>query len=129
MKSQWIRYEGVEIFFCDFRDFGANLPALREEVFAADEEFVKRPLGSVLSLADLSGTHSSVEGVKLFIESAKRTKDHVRKQAVTGLIGIQKILAQAVAFSSGQTLQIFESGNDALRWLAKDEDGGIEMRP
>lgn len=129
MKSRWIEYDGVSIFHCDFRDFGSNFEALRAEVHAADEEFLKRPPRSVLSIADLSGTQTSVDAVTLFIASAKRTRSSVRKQAVIGLTGVQRILAQSVAFASGQLLHIFDDEQSALRWLASGADGGIAMRP
>lgn len=121
MKSRWIKHKGVEMLLGDFAGFKRDLGGLRAEVEAADGEILRRPPGSVLTIADLTDTVTSREVVDLFKSSATTTKDHVRKQAVVGVTGIQKVLAQAVAFFSGQSMHLFDSVEKAKDWLAGAE--------
>ena len=128
MKSKWITHDGARILYCDFRDFAHDVAALTAEVDEVDEEMLRQPPGSVLALADLHGTFTSAEGVTLLKMSATRTKDHISKQAVVGISGIQKILAQGVAWFSGQSLYLFDDAEQALAWLARGEGGGVELK-
>ncbi|HEX7833261.1 MAG TPA: hypothetical protein VF787_26630, partial [Thermoanaerobaculia bacterium] len=49
--------------------------------------------------------------------SAARTKGHVKKHAVIGVRGIQRILAAAVARFSREPLYLFDAIEDARDWL------------
>lgn len=128
MKSKWITHDGARILYCDFRDFAHDVKALKTEVDEVDEEMLRQTPGSVLALADLHGTYTSSEGVNIFKESATRTKAAISKQAVVGISGIQKILAQGVAWFSGQSLHLFDDAEQALTWLAKGEGAGVELK-
>jgi hypothetical protein len=118
MRSHWITHRGVEILYCDFTNFGRDTRALKAEVDAVDAEILSRPRGSVLAIADLTGTVTSTNVAVLFKESASVTAHHIAKQAVVGVSGTQKMLAQGVAFFSGQAMNLFNSVEDAKEWLA-----------
>ena len=128
-RSIWtLLPDGTRILYQDFRDFGRNVAALRAEVEAVDREICSQPADSVLALADLTGTVTSVEVVWLFKHSAAATRGYVRKQAVVGLTGVQSVLAQAVARFSGETLHLFDTPELATAWLASDKaDGGLAL--
>ena len=49
-----------------------------------------------------------------------KTKSHVHKRAVIGVIGVQKVLLKAVNRFSGQETVPFDSVDKALDWLVKD---------
>lgn len=128
MKSRWIHHKGAEILYGDFSRLESDVNALREEVAAVDAEILRRPRGSVLTIADLTGTVTSSEVVDLFKASAAATKDYIDKQAVVGVTGIQKVLARAVAVFSGQSMRLFDSVELAKDWLAGTvQDAGEEI--
>jgi hypothetical protein len=128
MKSRWIVHKGVVILYGDFSGFQKDVKGLRAEVDAADAEILRKPKGSVLAIADLTGTVTTGEVVELFKASATKTKDFIRKQAVVGVTGIQKVLARAVAFFSGQSMHLFDSVDQAKDWLAgAGEEEGEEI--
>lgn len=127
MKSKWITHNGRRILYSDFSGFGRNTTALQAEVDAVDGEILREPKGSVLALADLRGTVTGTEVVDLFKKSAKRTNGYVRKQAVVGITGVQRILASAVARFSGQSLHLFDTVEEANEWLASDKGRGVEI--
>jgi hypothetical protein len=106
------------MLYCDFSGYQREVAGLRAEIAACDAAIIKRPRGSVLAIADLTGTVTSSEVVDLFKKSAAATKDHVKQQAVIGIGGIQKVLARAVAFFSGQSMHVFDTAAQAKDWLA-----------
>lgn len=117
MKSRWMHQDGRRILYGDFSGFGRDVDALRAEVEAADRLICSEPHGSVLAIADLNGTVTSSEVVNLFKHSAALTRPYVHAQAVIGLNGLQKFLAQMVARVSGQGMRLFDSADDAAAWL------------
>jgi hypothetical protein len=128
MKSEWMIHRGRRFIYCNFKDFGLDVGALQKEVEAVDEQMCREPEKSVLALADLRGTVTSRKVVDIFKESATRTNRHVLKQAVVGVTGIRKILAQAVAHFSGQALVLFDTVEEAKDWLANDrKEAGIKI--
>ena len=128
-KSRWIQLpDGPRILYCDFSGFGRDVAALRAEVEAVDREMCSQPLDSVLAVADLTGTVTSIEVVWLFRHSAAATRGYVRKQAVVGLTGVQWVLAQGVARFAGETFHLFDTLELATAWLAGDTaDAGVAL--
>lgn len=128
MKSRWEHAGGKRIFYCDFTDFGADVDALRAEIDAADEAILGEPRDSVLLLANLRGTVTSSAVVDLFKKSSARTKGYVQKQAIVGIGGVQKLLAQAVAWFSRETFVLFDTPEAAREWLVSDKGAGVVVK-
>lgn len=118
MKSRWTTWKDARIFYCDFAGFRGDLRALRAEVNAADREICSQPKGTALLLVDVSDTVASAAVVDLFKESAKLTHGYVDRQAVIGLSGFKRFLADVVARFSGQSMRLFDNETDAMDWLA-----------
>jgi hypothetical protein len=130
MKSEWMMHNGERFIYCDFTRFGIDVDGLRSEVEAADQLICLQTENSVLALADLRDTVASRKVVDLFKESAVRTKKHVRKQAVVGVTGIRRILAEAVARFSHQPMVLFDTVEEARDWLVGNieaEAAGIKL--
>jgi hypothetical protein len=47
----------------------------------------------------------------------------LHKQAIVGISGIQKMLAQAVAWFSRETFVLFDTPDEARDWLVNDKSG------
>lgn len=124
MKSHWVEHSGHRVIYCDFRNFARDVDSLRVEVDATDDEITRQPPMSVLALIDVRGTTTSLEAVDVFKKSAARSKGFIIRQAVVGVAGIQKILAQAVARFSSEELHLFDTVDGALDWLVKGHEGG-----
>lgn len=128
MKSRWTTWKGHNIFVCDFTNFKSDLPALKAEVDAADREIMRTPANSALVLVDITNTVASAAVVDLFKESAKLTTPYVHRQAVVGLSGFKRFLADVVARFSGQSMRLFDSEAQAMDWLAgASVEGGIPV--
>lgn len=124
MKSRWTTYKGARVMYCDFANFKSDVNALRAEVEAADRDIIKEPAASALILVDLRNTVASGPAVDLFKESAKLTNSHVKKQAVIGVSGFKRFLADVVARFSGQGMRLFDTEAEAMDWLVGSHDGG-----
>lgn len=124
MKSRWTTYRGARVMYCDFANFKSDVNALRVEVEAADQEIVKEPPASALLLIDMRNTVASGPAVELFKESAKLTASHVNKQAVIGVSGFKRFLADVVARFSGQGMRLFDTEAEAMEWLVGGREGG-----
>jgi hypothetical protein len=124
MKSRWTNYKGARVMYCDFANFKSDVNALSVEVEAADREIMKEPPSSVLLLVDLRNTVASGAAVEIFKESSKLTSSHVKKQAVIGVSGFKRFLADVVARFSGQGMRLFDSETEAMDWLVGAHDGG-----
>jgi hypothetical protein len=130
MKSHWVTHNGSRIIYCDFRNFGRDVESLRQEVTATDDEITRQPPMSVLALIDVRGTTTSIEAVEVFKQSAARSKGYIIRQAVIGVAGIQKILAQAVARFSSEELHLFNTAEEAMDWLVIGQgQGGVRVPP
>jgi hypothetical protein len=129
VKSHWDWANGRRYLHCEFAGFGRDAAGLQQEIDAVDEEILRQPPESVLLLVDLRRTVTSSAVVDLLKASATRTKGYVRRQAILGVHGIQKVLAQAVAWFSGETFVLFDDEIRAIAWLTSDRgDDGVVIR-
>lgn len=120
MKSHWESRNGVRYLYCDFSGFRRDLEALTREVDEADAVILAQPEDSVLLLVDLRNTVTTSAVVNLFKRSSAKTKGRVSRQAVVGVSGIQRVLAQAVALFSHETFVLFDDTDTAAEWLASE---------
>ncbi|MFP5246037.1 MAG: hypothetical protein ACLGH0_05040 [Thermoanaerobaculia bacterium] len=121
MKSHWETHRGTRFYYADYSGYGRDIDALRAEVDFADSTIEREPPDSVLVLVDIRNTVTSTHVVSLMKDSAVRTKGIVRKLAVIGVTGVQKILASAVARFSREPLYLFDAIDEARDWLVSGE--------
>lgn len=124
IKSRWVVWNGVGILHLDYSGFKQDIEGLREEVRQADEEIQREPKGSVLVLIDLRDTVATGAVVSLFKESSALTNPYVRKHALIGVTGMKRFLADKVAKLARRPMRLFDTPEQALDWLAKDEPLG-----
>lgn len=129
MKSVWTQHHGTRVLYCDLRDFGRDVGGLQAEVTAFEELLQREPLQSVLLLMDVRGTTASIEALDVVKRSAKRKRPYVLREAVVGVTGIQKILAQSVARFGAYSFQLFDSVDAALDWLTERGPAGTAIEP
>lgn len=117
MRSKWIEYRGKRIFYQDFSNLMYNSEALKQELAAVQEVVLSQPLDSVLVLADFRNTQVTSEVLPLLNEASARTKSHVKKTAVLGVVGIKRVLADMLTRLTGQPLKYFDDETLAKEWL------------
>jgi len=118
MKSHWMIHKGKKVFYADYSHM--NSEELRAEVALVEPVLCLMPKNSVLSLADVRGTYGTTDAMTILKGITAKTKLHVHKRAVVGVIGVQKILLKALNQFSGQETVAFDSVDKALDWLVED---------
>jgi hypothetical protein len=120
MKSKWIFYKGTKILYADYSGFNNDMAALQKENDEVDAVVCQQAPKSILCICDVRDTVASSEAVAIIKNSAKRTNPHVLKQAVIGVTGVRRVLADAVVRFSGQNLSLFDTLEQAQEWLVSD---------
>jgi hypothetical protein len=111
-----ITYRGKEIHALNF----ANLN--KADVILATREagsmIQSGPEGSCLTLTDVAGVTFDGEVVKAFKAMAEGNKDYVRAGALINIAGLQKVIYTGIVIFTKRNLQIFDTREAALEWLA-----------
>ncbi|MDI6740528.1 MAG: hypothetical protein QME74_09220 [Candidatus Edwardsbacteria bacterium] len=117
-RNTFITHRGREILFVDFSNLG---PA--EFVKAVDEGrqfLLGLNRGNLLLLYDVTHSKAGPETVDVLKEGAKATRPFVRKRAVVGVVGVQRILLNAIKAFSHEDIKQFDNLEQAKDWLVGD---------
>jgi hypothetical protein len=111
-----ITYKGKEIHSLNF----ANLKKeeLIQGTIEAGRMIQSCPAGSCLTLTDVAGVIFDSEVVKAFKEMAEGNKNFVRAGALINVTGLQKVIYRGIVLFTKRNLQLFDSRDEALEWLA-----------
>ena len=120
MRSEWIEYNGKRIFYQDFSRSFFNSKAVKAELEEVQKIVKAEPKDSVLVLTDLRDTNISSDLIPAMNAASAATKDHVRKTAVLGVIGVKRKLGDLLTALTGQPLQYFDDMEAAKKWLTED---------
>jgi len=69
---------------------------------------------------DVTNTIADRDTVKIFKETSKKHEPYTKKSAVVGVVGIQKVLLQAVNLFSDLKTVPFTTRDEAMDWLSQD---------
>ena len=121
MRSQWIEYNGKKIFYQDFSKLFYNSIAVMGELDEVQKIIKAEPKNSVLVLTDMRDTNVGSDLLPIMNAASAATKDHVRKTAVLGVVGVKRKLADLLTALTGQPLKYFDDMETARKWLIEDE--------
>ncbi len=117
-RVRFIQHNGKEILFLDF---SACKP---EEVLPLVDEakavIRTRPPQSLLTLTDVTNMRFDDKVSERMKEFTAHNKPYVRAAAVVGIVGLKKILFDAVMIFSKRKLYAFDSVDQAKVWLASN---------
>ena len=115
-RDTFITHQGKELLLVDF----ANLKA--DQFIQAIGEAKKFLLGlgkkDLLVLYDVSNSRVSPEVVDTLKEAAKATHPFIKRRAVVGISGLQRVILNAVNVFTGEDIRPFETPEQAKDWLA-----------
>lgn len=112
---EWITYKGHKILFADYtglrdHDIVKMMQTANKMIGEAD--------GSVLALADFSGTYATEEIVQyLRSEDSKQAAKKLKKNAVVGVTGIKKIFLNMYNMVTGGGAKPFDDLESAKVYL------------
>ncbi len=119
MKSQWISYRGVEIFYVDFSNFLLNHAPFEAELEAVSQTVSKQPRATVLGLVDLRNTVLSIAMTVIMKGYARRMGRHIHKAAVivNEVNATKQSMLSAIARVGGREVVLFDNVETAKEWL------------
>jgi hypothetical protein len=109
---------GKRVLFISYADCDvAMLKAVAEEM----HRVISRELpNSVLTLNDVTGTSFDSESVAVLKSRVAANAPYVKRAAVIGISGLQRLIYEAVQRFSERNIPVFDSREEALDWLVKD---------
>jgi hypothetical protein len=117
-RVRFIEHEGRRVLFINYSHCDvAMLKAVAEEghrVIAGEQP------ESVLTLNDVTGTTFDKESVAVLQEMVAANAPYVRRAAVVGISGLQRLIYEGVQAFSRRRIPAFETRQEALAWLVKE---------
>jgi hypothetical protein len=118
-RIRFISHAGKQILLIDFSHCSA---AEVEKVCRAVPEVVTTlPRNSALLLSDFTGASFDKEAIQAMKESAVFDKPHVKKSAWVGAENFPHSFSESLRSFSRREFPAFETREEAMAWLAKDE--------
>jgi hypothetical protein len=74
----------------------------------------------VLTLNDVTGTSFDSESVEVLKSKVIANAPYVKRAAVIGIRGLQKLIYEAIQKFSQRNIPLFDSRQEALDWLVQD---------
>jgi hypothetical protein len=117
-RVQFIVHRGKRVLSINYAHCDvAQLKAVAEE---GHRMISRERLNSVLTLNDVTGTgfdHESVEALKSRVAA---NAPYVRRAAVIGISGLQRLIYEAVKLFTRRNIPLFSTREEALDWLVQD---------
>jgi len=117
-RVRFIEHARQRVLFINYSHCDvAMLKAVAEE---AHRVIAREQPNSVLTLNDVTGTTFDKESVAVLQAKVAANAPHVRRAAVIGISGLQRLIYEGVQAFSKCRIPHFETRQEALSWLIKD---------
>jgi hypothetical protein len=117
-RVKFVDHLGKRVLFINYADCDiAMLKAVAEEMHRV---ISKEPPNSVLTLNDVSGTNFDSESVAVLKSKVAANAPYVKRAAVIGITGLQRLIYEGVQKFSQRNIPAFDTREEALNWLVKD---------
>ena len=117
-RVKFIEHMGKRVLFINYAECDITLlKAVAEEMHRV---ISREPLNSVLTLNDVTGTGFDSESVAVLKSKVAANAPYVRRAAVFGITGLQRLIYEAVQRFTERSIPAFDSREQALEWLVRD---------
>jgi hypothetical protein len=114
-RVRFLRHAGQQVLFIDYSHCDvAMLKAVAEE---GHRVISRERAGSVLTLNDVTGTMFDKESVAVLQQNVAANAVYVRRAAVVGINGLQRLIYEGVQAFSKRRIPNFQTRQEALSWL------------
>lgn len=114
-RVDFTKHNGQKILVLDFSNL---LPDdLKAVVVEAEELIHSQPPKSLLTITRVNGAHFDTGTVNTLKNFAKGNDPYVRKAAIVGLQGLQKLVLNAVSKFSNRNFVVCHDMDEAQEWL------------
>lgn len=117
-RVRFIEHQGKRVLFINYSHCDvAMFKAVAEE---GHRVIAREQPNSVLTLNDVTGTTFDKESVAVLQARVADNAPYVLRAAVIGISGLQRLIYEGVQAFSRRRIPLFESRQEALRWLVED---------
>jgi hypothetical protein len=117
-RVRFIEHQSKRVLFINYSHCDvAMLKAVAEE---GHRVIAREAPNSVLTLNDVTGTTFDKESVAVLQARVAANAPYVRRAAVIGINGLQRLIYEGVQAFTRRRIPLFESRQEALNWLAQD---------
>jgi hypothetical protein len=117
-RVRFIEHQGHRVLFINYSHCDvAMLKAVAEE---GHRVIAREQPDSVLTLNDVTGTTFDKESVAVLQSKVAANAPYVRRAAVIGISGLQRLIYEGVQAFSRRRIPLFEDRQEALNWLVRD---------
>jgi hypothetical protein len=117
-RVRFIEHQGKRVLFINYSHCDvAMLKAVAEE---GHRVIAREQPNSVLTLNDVTGTTFDKASVAVLQNKVAANAPYVRRAAVIGIHGLQRLIYEGVQTFTRRRLPLFETRQEALNWLVKD---------
>lgn len=114
-RVQFITHKGKRVLSIDYsRCDVATMKAVAEE---GHRVIALQPPNSVLTLNDVTGASFDQESVEVLKSRVAANAPYVKRAAVIGISGLQRLIYEAVKFFAKRTIPLFPTREEALDYL------------
>jgi hypothetical protein len=115
-----LMHQGKLIVRLDFSNLSIFTKTELNELIDRFKAFLAtKPLGSILTLTNVTKMNFDKEILNAFIESMANSKPYVKAGAVVGIAGLQTIGLSAVTRNALREIHSFDTEAQALEWLVE----------
>jgi hypothetical protein len=116
-RVQFITHKGVSILKVDL----SHTASIDENIDVLERAMATvgtRPPKSVLLLTDVTKAHFNPRGVEEMKKYSKFNTPYVKASAVLGVVGLYRVIYEAIVKLTGRDIVCFDTEEQALDWLA-----------
>ena len=117
-RVQFIEFCGRRVLFIDYSH--CDVAMLKNVSEEGHRVIAREQPNSVLTLNDVTGTNFDKESVAVLQAMVAGNAPYVRRAAVIGISGLQRLIYEGVQAFSSRRIPQFPSRQEALEWLVKD---------
>jgi len=119
-RIRFVEHRGKQILLADMSHC---LPREVEKIALLVPSYVtSEPHGSVLLLADFTGTEFDRIAIERLKESAVFDRPHVKRSAWVGVERLPQVFLEHIKNFSQRELPTFKTREEAMDWLVRDEE-------
>ncbi len=115
-RVRFINESGVRICLLDFSH--THSEEALQIIESAKKLISAEPKQSVLTLTDVTETKYDKTVTQKLKELSTQNKPYVKAGAAVGVTGLKKIVFQGVMKVSGRNLSLFDTREEAIKWLS-----------
>jgi len=113
----FIEHRGKRVLFVNYSH--CDIPMLKAVAEEGNRVISREGPNSVLTLNDVTGTSFDKESVAVLQSKVAANAPYVRRAAVIGIGGLQRLIYEGIQAFSKRNLPLFPSRLEALDWLVK----------